>query len=91
MPYLPPFVAPTRFSDPDAALDQVRSIYDAGIAHLRGAMQRFVAGKPLFDPAGAAVPGWSRYRAFYPFVRIVTDTVARSDSRLSFGFVAGPG
>ncbi|MEO5735287.1 MAG: AMP nucleosidase, partial [Rubrivivax sp.] len=33
----------------------------------------------------------SRVRACYPFVRIRTDTVARADSRLSYGFVAGPG
>jgi AMP nucleosidase len=30
-------------------------------------------------------------RANYPFVRVHTDTVARADSRLSYGFVAGPG
>jgi AMP nucleosidase len=32
-----------------------------------------------------------RVRAFYPFVRVATSTVARADSRLSYGFVAGPG
>jgi AMP nucleosidase len=30
-------------------------------------------------------------RATYPFVRITTDTYARVDSRLSYGFVSGPG
>jgi AMP nucleosidase len=30
-------------------------------------------------------------RACYPFVRVRTDTVARADSRLSYGFVDGPG
>jgi AMP nucleosidase len=30
-------------------------------------------------------------RATYPFVRITTSTHARLDSRLSYGFVAGPG
>jgi hypothetical protein len=30
-------------------------------------------------------------RACYPFVRVHTDTVARADSRLAYGFVAGPG
>jgi len=30
-------------------------------------------------------------RACYPFVRVHTDTVARADSRLSYGFVSGPG
>ena len=91
MPHSPPFIAPRRFSDPDAALAQVRAIYDAGIAHLRGAMQRFVAGAPLPEPQTAGMRGPGRFRACYPFVRIHTDTVARQDSRLSFGFVAGPG
>ena len=33
----------------------------------------------------------TRVRATYPFVRITTSTHARLDSRLSYGFVAGPG
>ncbi|MDP1967888.1 MAG: AMP nucleosidase [Burkholderiaceae bacterium] len=81
MPHLPPFIAPARFSDPDEALAQVRTIYDGSLLHLRTAMQRFVAGDSL--------PG--HVRACYPFVRIHTDTVARPDSRLSYGFVEGPG
>src|SRR5436305_10907623 len=81
MPSVPPFIAPARFDDPAAALDQVRAIYEASVAHLRDALQRFVAGEAL-----------SRHvRACYPFVRVHTDTVARADSRLSYGFVAGPG
>ena len=32
-----------------------------------------------------------RVRACYPFVRITTSTYARLDSRLAYGFVAGPG
>ncbi|MCX7277099.1 MAG: AMP nucleosidase [Burkholderiales bacterium] len=85
MPYLPPFIAPTRFTDPDAALAQVQRIYDQQIEHLRQAMQRFVAGETL--------PG--HVRACYPFVRLHTETVARADvlesAHLSYGFVAGPG
>ena len=85
MSYLPPFIAPARFTDPAAALAWARQIYDTNIAHLREAMQRFVAGD--------ALPG--HVRACYPFVRIQTDTVARLGSsesaRLSYGFVAGPG
>ena len=76
-----PFVAPAHFDDPVAALAQVRSIYDASVAHLRDALQHFVAG----DDIGPHV------RACYPFARVHTDTVARADSRLSYGFVAGPG
>ncbi len=87
MPYQPPFIAPMRYHDPAAALAQVRAIYGQQIAHLRGAMQRYVAGETL--------PG--HVRACYPFVRIHTKTVARAILetpdilQLSYGFVAGPG
>ncbi|WP_296495380.1 AMP nucleosidase, partial [Rhodoferax sp.] len=85
MSYLPAFIAPMRFTDPAAALAQARLIYDNSIAHLRQAMQRFVAGEDL--------PGHAR--ACYPFVRVHTATVTRQSSsesaRLSYGFVAGPG
>ena len=87
MPYLAPFIAPARFTDPAAALAQVQLIYDQQITHLRGAMQRYVAGETL--------PGHAR--ACYPFVRIHTHTVARATleepdiEQLSYGFVTGPG
>ena len=85
MSTLPPFIAPMRFTDPQEALAQVVLIYDSAINHLRQSMQRFVAG----DDDG------TRMRAFYPMVRIHTDTVLRSclpdTTRLSYGFVAGPG
>jgi AMP nucleosidase len=84
MPSLPLFIAPARFDDPAAALAQVQAIYKSSVDHLRGALQRFVAGE---DP-GQSFP---HVRACYPFVRVRTDTVARADSRLSYGFVAGPG
>jgi AMP nucleosidase len=81
MSHQPAFVAPTRFTDAVAALAQVQAIYRSSLDHLRSALQRFVAG----EDDGQHV------RACYPFVRIRTDTVARADSRLSYGFVAGPG
>ncbi|MBC7732863.1 MAG: AMP nucleosidase [Bacteriovorax sp.] len=81
MSLTPPYIAPAHFDDPAAALAQVRAIYDGSIAHLRSALHGFVTGDAL---AG-------RVRACYPFVRVHTDTVARADSRLSYGFVAGPG
>ena len=77
----PPFIPPQRFDDPAAAFAQVRAIYDQSIAYLREVFLRFVAGENL--------P--SHVRATYPFVRIHTGTVARADSRLAYGFVAGPG
>ena len=81
MPVAPTYIAPSTFHDPEAALAQVRAIYDGSVQHLRDSLQSFVGGDPLA----------SRVRACYPFVRIQTDTVARADSRLSYGFVAGPG
>ncbi|MDM0082016.1 AMP nucleosidase [Variovorax sp. J31P179] len=85
MPYMPAFIAPARFTDPDAALAQVRLIYNGGLQHLRDAMLRFVAGESL--------PG--RVRACYPFVRVHTHTVSRrtpaANAGLSYGFVSGPG
>jgi AMP nucleosidase len=76
-----PFFAPSTHNDAQSALAQVQTIYAASTAHLRSAMQSFVDGAQMDSPA----------RACYPFVRISTDTVKREDSRLSFGFVAGPG
>jgi AMP nucleosidase len=77
----PPFLAPLRFRDPDAAVAQVRAIYERSTAFLRDMLQRFVDGKDIAR----------HVRACYPFVRVQTATVARADSRLAYGFVAGPG
>ena len=82
MSSLPLFIAPSRHDNAEDALAQVQAIYRSSIDHLRGALQRFVAGE---DGDGQHV------RACYPFARVRTDTVARADSRLSYGFVAGPG
>ncbi len=76
-----PHVAPRMFDDPSAALAQVRAIYDDSIRFLRESLQRFVEGETPTE----------RVRACYPYVRVQTETVARADSRLSYGFVAGPG
>lgn len=85
MSHLPSYIAPARFRDPQAALEQVSAIYQANIAHLRDAMQRYVAGERL--------PG--RVRACYPYVRVYTDSTLRlpagGATHLSFGFLAGPG
>ena len=81
MTIAPSFIAPARFDDAGAALARVREIYEGSVNHLRGALQSFVDGQEL----GGHV------RACYPFVRVHTATVARAASRLSYGFVAGPG
>ena len=82
-PLTAPFFAPARFDNAAAALARVHEIHSAGVAHLRDALQRYVSGEDI----GRHV------RACYPLVRVRTETVARagSGSRLSYGFVAGPG
>ncbi len=80
-PIEPSTPLPASFNDPQAALQHIRLIYDAGVAHLKQWMQAFFAGD---------IPT-SRVRAFYPRVRVRTSTYARADSRLAYGFVAGPG
>jgi AMP nucleosidase len=77
----PPFIAPQRFDDAAAAVAHIQALYLRSVSHLRQAVTRFVAGEPLHE----------RVRACYPFVRIGTRTAARADSRLAYGFVAGPG
>jgi AMP nucleosidase len=77
----PTLITTQSFTDAEAALEHVATIYASGLAHLRQTLHDFVAGQ---TPV-------ARVRACYPFVRVRTHTVARADSRLSFGFVAGPG
>ena len=88
--HLPAFIAPAQFTDAALALAQVQMIYNAQIEHLRISMQHFVKNDL---PDNTAAP--QKIRACYPFVRIHTDRVSRSDlpdlARLSYGFVAGPG
>ena len=90
MHQLPAFIAPAQFTDAALALAQVQKIYNAQIDHLRSSMQHFVQ-----DDGGLTKSAPQKVRACYPFVRIHTDRVSRSElpdlARLSFGFVAGPG
>ena len=77
----PPEFEPRAYDDPAAALQRVKDIYESQTQHVLEALRRFVAGhRPT-----------QRVRGFYPYVRVHTETVMRADSRLSFGFVAGPG
>jgi AMP nucleosidase len=81
-PILTPKRIPTEaFMDAAAACDRLEQIYARNTAFLRDRFEAYAQGKPVK----------SRVRATYPFVRITTTTHARVDSRLSYGFVAGPG
>ena len=75
-----PFAA-EHFTDPAAAVERVREIYDANTAYLRDCFKRFSAGEDIQQ----------RVHACYPFVRVHTEIGTRVDTRLSYGFVAGPG
>ena len=77
----PPRFEPKSFTDASMAMDYADAIYTSQVAWLRDAAHRFMRG----DAFGA------RVRACYPYVRIHVDSVARPDSRLSYGFVEGPG
>jgi AMP nucleosidase len=79
----PAFMPPALFRDAHAALAQVQAIYQASVDHLRAAMREFVGGADFSQ---------TRVRACYPFVRLHTHSVShKGSSRLSYGFVAGPG
>ncbi len=90
MAQLPLFIAPARFDNAAAALAQVQAIYKSSVGHLRSNLQRFVSGETA-SADHKRDPSREHVRACYPYVRIRTDTVVRADSRLSYGFVAGPG
>jgi AMP nucleosidase len=74
-------IATEPFTEASAAVDRLEEIYERNTAFLRDRFEAYANGEPLA----------ARVRATYPFVRIRTDTHARLDSRLSYGFVSGPG
>lgn len=82
LPVLTPTVpGPKHFRDAKAAVRRLIEIYDLGTAFLREHFQATVGG---------SLPA-SRFRAFYPEIRVTTTSYAQTDSRLSFGHVAQPG
>jgi AMP nucleosidase len=79
---LSPERIPTEaFTDPAAAVARLEHIYRRNTRFLRDHFEAYGDGQPLS----------ARVRATYPFVRLITETHARLDSRLSYGFVSGPG
>ena len=77
----PERIATEAFTDATAAVTRLKEIYERNTRFLRDRFEAFAKGE---TPT-------RRVRATYPFVRITTSTHARLDSRLSYGFVAGPG
>ena len=70
-----------EFRDARAAVERLQELYQIAAAFLTKTFAENVTG---------ARPE-TRFRAFYPEIRIRTYTYAQTDSRLSFGHVAGPG
>ncbi|MGF6860258.1 AMP nucleosidase [Rhodobacteraceae bacterium MBR-64] len=69
------------FSDAAAAVARLEALYKQSITFLAESFARVLGG-------GAPK---TRFRAFYPEIRVTTTSFAKADSRLSFGHVSGPG
>ena len=69
------------FSDAAQAVAALREIYNTSAEFLQ---------KHFADVMAGNMPS-SRFRAFYPELRLVTSSYANVDSRLAYGHVSGPG
>ncbi len=82
LPVVSPDVPPHEtFRDAKAAVERLQSLYRTSVDFLT---------KSFLENTSGAKPD-RRFRAFYPEIRLTTSTFAQTDSRLSFGHVAGPG
>ncbi|WP_425071887.1 AMP nucleosidase [Sagittula sp. S175] len=72
---------PELFDDPRAAVDRLCELYEQAATFLR---DRFLQAMNEGHPG-------KRLRAYYPEVRFSVASFAKTDSRLSFGHVTGPG
>ncbi|MGL6211321.1 MAG: AMP nucleosidase [Paracoccaceae bacterium] len=80
-PLSPEMTAAEAFTDPTAAVDRLEALYEQATAFLARHFNDTLQGH---KPAG-------RVRAYYPEIRLTVASHAKTDSRLSFGHVAGPG
>ena len=72
---------PALFTSAEAAVDRLQQLYEASIVFLRARFAETVTqGKPD-----------SRFRAYYPEIRLTTTSHAEADTRLAFGHVPLPG
>jgi len=69
------------FTNAKHAVDRLIDIFEANTAFLRSHFNDLLEGENIQE----------HVRAYYPQVRVVTDSHVRLDSRLSYGFVSGPG
>lgn len=81
-PVASPSMLPARsFTDAREAVAYVRELYDINTGYLRERFQNLVSGAAATE----------RISAFYPYVALTTVKPTQIDTRLAFGFVAGPG
>ena len=78
----PPDVAEESYSSAAEAYDAVLRLYQRNTEFLRD---------KLIAVGNGQAEANSRYRAFYPEVRISTSSFSHIDSRLSYGHVTSPG
>lgn len=78
---VPEPIATKAFTDASKAVARLEKIFARNTAFLRTHFEAYLKGSL---PSG-------RVRATYPLVRVTTATHSRLDSRLSYGFVSGPG
>ena len=78
---LPDDAAPRSFAHAPAAVAHLIALYEKASGFL---CEKFISVLESGDSS-------TRYRAFYPEVRITTSSYASIDSRLSYGHVSGPG
>jgi AMP nucleosidase len=77
----PEMPEPEAFDDAVAAVARLEVLYADATAFLAARFsQTVLGGKPA-----------TRFRAFYPEVRLTVTSFTRTDSRMSFGHVAAPG
>jgi len=77
----PDVPAPADFTDAREAVVCLRKLYDLATGYLAQGFANVISGhRPE-----------SRIRAFYPEIRLTTNSYTRVDSRLAFGYVPEPG
>lgn len=78
-----PFPPGTKdtYTSAESALARVQEIYAAHVEYLTDRFGTLASGQPLAGKASA----------HYPYVQVTTDTAARVDTRLAYGFVPQPG
>ena len=70
-----------EFQSAETAVDRLQLLYDLATDYLA----------TRFADTMRDGPTQQHYRAYYPEIRITTTSFLQADSRLSFGYVAGPG